>query len=123
MNHKQFIRLPAERTSGGDYEAIVNHHLINFAVPSKSGQVGKTIVTLARGPQNRNTVGTKCDLDTLALKVSHLTPVQVYGTGEGKTIGPGLVNLSRVVEITEYEKFVNLAFVDGEEINVTNKLV
>jgi hypothetical protein len=123
MNSSQFIRIPAERNTEQKYEAIINHHLINFVIPSNSGQVGKSIITLARGPEKKNIVATMYDLDTLAAKISHLTPVQVYSTGMGSPAGAGLVNLSRVIQITEYQGFLNLEFVDGDYINVTNRLV
>ena len=123
MTNRQFIKLTAAKTTSGTYEVIINHHFVNFAVPSNSGQVGKSIVTLAREGERRNTVAAMCDLDTLALKISHLTPVKVFDTGRGEFASAGLVNLSRVVQITEYEKFSNLTFIDGEQINVMDTLV
>lgn len=123
MTNNQFVRMPAISTTEAKYEAIVNHHFINHAVPSRPGQVGKSIVTMARDPDGRDTVACTHDLDTLARMISALTPVQVYDTARGEVSSRGLVNMARVVRITEHEKFSHLAFVDGEHINVAGKLI
>lgn len=123
MTHNQFIRMPAQSTTLAKYEAIINRHFINYAVPSNDRQVGETIVTLAPGRNGSNTVASMYDLATLARKISHLTPVRVYSTSRGEVSGPALVNMERVVQITEYEKFINLTFIDGDDINVVDRLV
>lgn len=123
MPYTQFVKIPADQSIGPKYEVIINRHFINFAVASKPGQLGKSIVTLARGPEGQNTVASSHDLETLARMISSLTPVQVYDTARGEVSNAGLVNMDRVIEITEHDKFVHLAFVDGEKINITNRLV
>jgi hypothetical protein len=122
MLNNQFIKMRAEHNTEKKYDAIINHHFINFAVPSNSGQVGRTIITLTRVPGATNTVASMDDLDTLAQKISHLSPVEVYSTSTRAVVGPGLVNLARVIQITEHEKYLHLAFLDGETLNVTNRL-
>lgn len=123
MLNNQFVKMRAETNTSKEYEAIINHHFINFAVRSNSGQVGRTIITLTRVPGSSNTVASMDDLDTLAHKISQLTPVEVYSTSTRAAVGPGLVNLARVIQITENEKYLHLAFLDGETLNVTNRLV
>lgn len=125
MIENQFIKLRAAQTMGPkrECEAIINQQFINYAVSSSNGQVGAAIVTLAHGPNKRSNVATVDDIHTLTRKMPHLTMVQIYSTGMGEVKGPGLVNLSRVVEITEHEKFSSLSFVDGDEINVAGTVI
>lgn len=126
MSLSQFVRLSVQQVIGPEYVSFINQHFIDFAIPSSNGQVGKTILTLAAEKNGHNRVATADDIDALAQKISSLTPVQVYYSGlnkETEVTGPGLVNMTRVLQITEHEKYVTLTFVDGETIRVTNRLV
>jgi hypothetical protein len=124
MLRKNFIKLPAVRPDGPakDYEAIINTDFIHYAVPTVSDQVGKTIVMLAQRP-SKSMVATKYDLDTLAREIPHLTPVEIYNSRGGEVGGRGLVNLARVLQVEEHEKFVKLVFVDDQHIAVTRAVL
>lgn len=118
MNLNAFKHISVQRTDRSVHSARINPDHINHIVPSKTDQVGRSILTMADGLAGHSRIAPTEDLSTLAQLFSTLTPVQVFDTPSGKATTGGLVNMARVALIEEKAGFATLVFVDGTDLNI-----